>query len=108
MKYCDRRGHSKLRLSSQKHHKPKPKFSRSRSLPTSLRLSIPLKNVNVLKVSLPLDLVSFKVSFPRSAYTSALLDSIDHLHDRMQCSKELPSGIMFCILYIFYITNVLI
>ena len=99
MKYCDRRGHCKLRLSSQKHHKPRPK--RSKVLPTSFLVSIPLKNVNVFRVSLPLDLVSFKVSFPRSAYTDALLESIDHLHDRVQCSKELPSGIVKLCVYIF-------
>jgi len=99
MKYNDRRGHRILRLSSRKHHVPKPKHSIS--LPTSFPLSIPL-NVNELKVSLPLDLItiSFKVSFPCSAYTDTLLESIDHLHDRILCSEELPSGIDLLV-YIF-------
>lgn len=92
MKYSDRRGHCKLRLSSWKHHRPKPKLS---SLPTSLPLRIPLKDVHVFKVSLSLDLVSFKVSIPLSAYNEALLESINYLHNRIQCSEKLPPGIVF-------------
>ena len=97
MRYCDRRGHGKLRLCSPKHHRPKPK--RLRSLP----LSIPLRNITVLKVSIPLNILSFKVSYPRAAYTDGSLETVDNLYHRIQCSRELPSGndFAFYVCYIF-------
>ena len=77
--------HGKLRLCSRKYHRPKPK--RLRSLP----LSISLRNITVLKVSIPLNILSFKVLYPRD-YTDGSVESIDSLHHRIHCSRELPSG----------------
>ena len=109
MRYCDRRGHGKLRLCSRKHHRPKPK--RLRSLPLSiplrnitvLKVSIP-RNTTVLKVSIPLNILPFKVSYPRAAYTDGSVKSVDNLYHRIQCSRELLSGndFAFCVYYILF------
>ena len=65
MKFSDRRGHHKLKLSSKKYYRARPRKKRQIK-PASLPVSIPLKNVSVFKISLPLDLISFKVSVPIS------------------------------------------
>lgn len=91
MKFSDRRGHHKLKLSSKKYYRARPRKKR-RQLLASLPLSIPLKNVSVFKVSLPLNLVSFKVSVPIPAYTDVPLVSMDILHERLKHSKVLQPG----------------
>ena len=94
MRYCDRRGHGKLRLCSRKYHRPRPK--RPRSFP----ISIPLRNITVLKVSIPLNVLSFKVLYPRAAYSDGSVETVDNLHHRIQCSRELPSGDEFLSVFI--------
>lgn len=107
MRCCDRRRHSKLRLSSQKHHRPKPKHLRSLPLSIPLRnitvmkVSIP-RNINVLKVFIPLNILSFKVSYPHAAYTDGSVESVNNLYRRIQKSRELPSGSDLCFAYIIY------
>ena len=78
----DRRGHRKLRLHSNKHWQPKPK---------RLPVSIPLRDVSVLKVSLPL---SFQVSLPLCSFVDAPVRSLDILHSRLKQCNGIPSGIV--------------
>ena len=70
----DRRGHRKLRLHSNKHWQPKPK---------RLPVSIPLRDVSVLKVSLPL-----------CSFVDAPVRSLDILHSRLKQCNGIPSGIV--------------
>ena len=67
-----RRGHGKLRLTSRKYFKPKPKRSSKSSV-----ASIPA----LLTVTLPL-----------SAYTDAPLTSMDILNNRLKKCEAIPSG----------------
>ena len=59
----DRRGHRKLRLTSRKHFKPKPKG--------------PLKEQQQ-------PVLDFKLSLPLAAYTEAPVKSLDILHGRLK------------------------
>ena len=83
----DRRGHRKLRLCSKKHYETKKYF------PKKLIVSIPKRTVTILKVSLPVDLVSFRLSLPLSAYTNAPVSSLDILHHRLKQSGLIPQGV---------------
>ena len=77
----DRRGHGKLRLTSRKYFKPKPKR--------------PMKTVTLDPVPMALN-----VSLPLSAYTDAPLVSMGILHNRLKESKAIPSGNqkIFCLM----------
>lgn len=78
--YNDRRGKRPLRLTSRKYFQPKPK---------RLRVSIPLKDVSVLPVSLPL---SFNVKVPLSAYQDPPVESIETLNNRLKECAVVPEG----------------
>ena len=54
----------------------------------------------MLKVSIPLNVLSFKVSYPRAAYSDGSVETVDNLHHRIQCSRELPSGDEFLLVFI--------
>ena len=82
----DRKGHRKLRLTSRKHFKPKPK------LPKSLKISISMQHVSVLKVSLPIDLVNFHVSIPLSMFLDSPVPTVCVLHRRLQSLGKIPQG----------------
>ena len=75
----DRRGHCKLRLTSRKHFKPKPK-----------RCS------NVLRETATTpgneESLNFRISLPLSAYTDASVKSVDALHNRVKSCAVIPSG----------------
>lgn len=82
----DRRGHRKLRLCSKKHYETKKYF------PKQLLVSIPKRTVNILKVSLPINLVNFRLSLPLSVYTDLPVTSLDILHRRLKQSGVIPQG----------------
>ena len=82
----DRRGHRKLRLTSRKHFQPKQK------LPKSLRISISMQHVSVLKVSLPIELVNFRVSIPLKSFLDVPLPSVCVLQRRFQSLEKIPQG----------------
>ena len=86
----DRRGHRRLRLTSRKHFKPKPK------LPKSLRVSISRQHVSVLKVSLPVELLNFHVSVPVISFLNAPVSSVLNLQQRLQLLDKLPQGKSTC------------
>ena len=73
----DRRGYGKLRLTSRKYFKPKPKSSTKSSVVSDLVLAVP---------------VSLSVTLPLSAYTDAPLTSTDILHNRLKKCEAIPSG----------------
>ena len=54
----------------------------------------------MLKVSIPLNVLSFKVLYPCAAYSDGSVEMVDNLHHRIQCCKELPSGDDFLFLFI--------
>lgn len=81
------KGHRKLRLCSKKN------YERRKYFPKKLLVSVPRRAVCILKVSLPLNLVSFRVSLPLSAYSDSPVASVDVLYDRMVHLKALPQGI---------------
>lgn len=68
----DRRGHRKLRVTSRKHFKPKPKR--------------PLKEQQQQPV------LDFKLSLPLAAYTQAPVKSLDILHGRLKKCAIVPVG----------------
>lgn len=78
----DRRGHRKLRLTSRKHFKPKPKKNRNLQEKTP----IPSENDELLDLNISLSL---------SAYTDAPVNSVDVLHNRLKSCAVIPSGILW-------------
>ena len=66
----DRRGHRKLRLTSRKHFKPKPKRNRNSSQVLDLRISLPL-----------------------SAYIDGPVKTVENLQIRLKSYEAVPSGI---------------
>ena len=72
-----RRGHRKLRLTSRKHFRPKPKQS-TKSL--------------VVSDSVPAFSLRLCVTLPLSSYTDAPLVSTDILHHRLKKCEAIPSG----------------
>lgn len=74
----DRRGHRKLRLTSRKHFKPKPK---------RVRDSIAVRPSEELQ---PPD---FKISLPLEAYIDAPVKSVNILRNRLKSYGAVPSGI---------------
>ena len=73
----DRRGHGKLRLTSRKHFKPKPKRSTKGS---------------IISDTVPAISLSLCVSLPLSVYTNAPLMSLDMLSSRLKKCDAIPSG----------------
>ena len=70
----DRRGHRKLRLTSRKHFKPKPK----RSIPTRL--------------SPELEQPDYQISLPLEAYVDAPVNCLNSLLNRLKNCGTIPSG----------------
>ena len=57
---------------------------------------IPLnKGISVLKVSVPLDILSFEVSLPLSAYLDSPARCLPTLQSRIAAAKILPQGVYF-------------
>ena len=73
----DRRGHGKLRLTSRKYFKPKPKQPTTSSVTSDPVPAVP---------------VSLNVTLPLNAYTDAVLVSMDNLHNRLKRCEVIPSG----------------
>ena len=73
----DRRGHRKLRLTSRKHFKPKPK-----------RVCETIAVKQPQEVQPP----SLKISLPVTAYINAPVSTIDNLKDRLKSYEAIPSG----------------
>jgi len=80
------RGHRKLRLCSNKYYEKRKYF------PKALLVSIPRRTVSILPVSIPIDLVSFRVSVPLSAYSGSPVPSLEVLVDRISHLKALSDG----------------
>ena len=78
----DRRGHRKLRLTSRKHFKPKPKRHGNVERKTA---SIPEPNEEFLDLN---------ISLPLSTYTDASVKSVDVLYNRVKSCAVIPSGIV--------------
>ena len=77
----DRRGHCKLRLTSRKHFKPKPK--RCSNTVERKTASIPGLNEQFLDCN---------ISLPLSAYTDASVKSVDVLYNRVKSCAIISSG----------------
>lgn len=75
----DRRGHRKLRLTSKKHFKPKPKRIRN-SIPTRL--------------SPELEQTDYQISLPLEAYVNAPVNCLNSLLNRLKNCGTIPSGWM--------------
>ena len=83
-----RTGHRKFRLSHRKNEERKKS-----SQVTSLEVSISLNEaLSIFKVSVPLDLLSYKVSLPLSAVTESPVRSLATLHSWTKLTKALPAG----------------
>ena len=82
----ERKGHRKLKLCSRKNYEKK------KYIPKKLLVSISRRNVYILKVSLPINSVSFRVSLPLSAYSDSPVASVDILHNRMIHLGVVPQG----------------
>ena len=78
----ERKGHRKLRLCSRKY------YEKNKYFPKKL-VSIPRRAVCILKVSLPVNLVSFRVSLPISAFCESPVTS---LHNRMMLLRAVPQS----------------
>lgn len=83
----ERRGHRRLRMTSKKHYETKKYF------PKQLLVCIPRREVSILKMSLPLNLLRFHMSLPLTHYTDSALASIDILYNRLKKLEMIPSGI---------------
>lgn len=75
----DRRGHRKLRLTSRKYFKPKPK-------PKRVHDSIPVR------LSQELEPPDFIISLPLEVYVDAPVTSINILQNRLKSCGTMPSG----------------
>ena len=73
----DRRGHRKLRLTSRKHFRPKPK---------RVHDSIGIEQSKEVQPS------SLNISFPISAYVNAPVSSLNNLRNRLKSYGAIPSG----------------
>ena len=74
----DRRGHRKLRLTSRKHFKPKPKQVQNR--------------VPISCLSQELQPPELKISLPLQAYVDGHVKSVDSLQNRVRKCGAIPSG----------------
>jgi len=84
----DRRGHRKLRLTSRKHFKPKPKRLQTRAVPVN---ETPCPQANELP-SPQEELTSLKISLPVSSYMDSPLRRIDELLGRLKKQRNIPPG----------------
>jgi len=80
------RGHRKLCLCSNKYYEKKKYF------PKSLLVSIPKRTVSILPFSIPIDLVTFRVSLPLAAYSESPVPSLKVLVDRILHLRALTEG----------------
>ena len=80
------RGHRKLRLCSNKHYEKKKYF------PKKLLVSIPRRHLTILKVSIPIEHLSFKVSIPMSTYLKLPIPSLEIMQSRIQRLGILSEG----------------
>ena len=81
----DRRGYRKLRLCSNKY------FEKRKYFPKILLVSIPRRTISILKVSIPMDMLSFYVSLPLSTYKELSVPSLEVLHGRVQRLGSFPN-----------------
>ena len=89
------RGHRKLRLCSNKHYEKKKYFKE----PKNLIISIPRETVSILRISIPLNVLSLNVSLPISAYTGCPISSLEVLYHRLKSLGTILNGIHLYILY---------
>ena len=74
------------------HRKLSRKYYENKYFPKKLLVSIPRRAVCILKVSLPVNLVSFRVSLPISAFSESPVASLDILHNRMMLLRAVPQS----------------
>lgn len=94
----DRRGHRKLRLCSNKYYEKRKYF------PKMLLVSIPRRTISVLKVSIPMDMLPFRVSLPLSVYKELAVPSLEVLHGRVQRLDTLDEGMNLTSCYTFLVS----
>jgi len=70
----ERRGHRKLRLCSTKYYEKKKYCTKI------LIVSIPGERVSILRISIPLNVLSLCLSFPISSYTGCHISSLEVLY----------------------------
>ena len=78
----------KLRLSVHRKNEMRKKYG-------FYPVRIPLKAISVLTVSVPLNVLSFEVSLPLSAYLESPSRSLPTLQSRIAAAKILPQGIIY-------------
>ena len=78
----------KLRLSVHRKNEMRKKYG-------FYPVRIPLKAISVLTVSVPLNVLSFEVSLPLSAYIESPARSLPILQCRIASAKILPQGMYF-------------
>ena len=82
------RGHRKLQLCSNKHYEKKKYF------PKKLLVSIPRRHLTILKVSIPIEHLSFKISIPMSTFKLPI-PSLEIMQSRIQHLGILSEGISY-------------
>ncbi len=76
----------KLRLSVHRKNEKRKKYG-------FFPVRIPLNDeISVLKVSVPLDLLSFEVSLPLSAFSESPTRTLSSLQSRIAAARILPDG----------------
>ena len=78
----------KLRLSVHRKNEMRKKYG-------FYPVRIPLKAISVLTVSVPLNVLSFEVSLPLSAYLESPSTSLPTLQSRIAAAKIFPQGMYF-------------
>lgn len=76
---------SKLRLGVHRKNERRKKYG-------YYCVRIPLESVSVLKVTVPLELLSLKVSLPLPAFYESPASSLSLLHNRINVAGILPQG----------------
>ena len=87
----------KLRLSVHRKNEMRKKYG-------FYPVRIPLKAISVLTVSVPLNVLSFEVSLPLSAYLESPARSLPTLQSRISAAKILPQGIIYSTWLCIYLT----
>ena len=82
----ERRGHRKLCLCNTKNYERKKYYQKK------LLVSIPKDVISVLRVSIPINLLSFRVLLPLSAYTVLPALTLEVLHNRMHQLNTMSEG----------------
>ncbi len=83
-------GHRKFRLCTKKNAERKRSSQKSFPLPVSIPLS---DAVSVLRVSLPIELLSFGVSIPIEAFLDSLMKTPRTLRSRVTAVNAVPPGL---------------